>query len=86
MFATSRCPSAYEAYAVTTLGEHDRKEAISLGMAQQDHSLLTDRMARIIDHDAEGVAESCGGLIESDTMLTLVPNRLLRIPLESEGH
>ncbi len=43
-------------------------------------------MARIIGHDAEGIAESCGGLIESDTMLTPVRSRLLRVPLEGNGH
>ena len=42
MLATSRFPSAEEANAVTALGEHDRKQASGLGMAEQGDADLTD--------------------------------------------
>ena len=69
MFATSRFPRADETNAVTALGEHDRKETTGLRAAQQGYPRFVDRMARIINHDAERVSEGRRGLIEGHPCL-----------------
>jgi hypothetical protein len=85
-FATSRGPSADEAKAITALGEHDRQEPSSSGIAEEHRAGLSLGVSRIVDDEAEWVTEGGNGLVEGDPMLAGVRLGLVRVPFEGERH
>ena len=86
MLATSRFPSADETNAVTALGEHDRKQAPGLSMAEEGDSDLTYGVPRIIDDQPVGIGEGGSRLIERDPVLPYIRDGFPGIPLKGEGH
>jgi hypothetical protein len=48
--------------AITALGEHDRQEPSSLGIAEEHEAGLGLGVSRVVDDEAEWVAEGGSGL------------------------
>jgi hypothetical protein len=61
---------------------HDDKQSWECAQTQEDETILSCRMIRVVEEEGVIIAENGGGLVERDTVFAKVCNRLLRIPVK----
>jgi hypothetical protein len=64
------------------LGVTHNQQAPGDGSTNADEAFLENRVARVIDHEFEGIGKDRHGLIERDAVLPQIALRLAAIPRE----